>query len=325
MASARTTAGEQLNRILYMIPRAAREGGARLDELAAELGVAVAQVRRDLTALADRAFYLPAGAGDDLQIFIESDRVRIWTTRELRRPAKLVPLETLALALGFRVLAAEQDTTRRHELLAHAERLEARFATGPIDELIARFAIDAGDRGETGVQATLRGAARECRYCRIEYLKPGAEQPEERVIAPYTLLRTGEAWYVIGFCAARQDLRLFRTDRTLSATLLPETFEVPTHFDPEEWLAHGGQVYRAETDREALVRYSPRIARWLRERGPVEEQDDGSVVIRHRVADLRWLVRHVLQYGAEAEVLEPPEVRELVVAAAKKLASPVVR
>ena len=29
----------------------------------------------------------------------------------------------------------------------------------------------------------------------------------------------------------------------------------------------------------------------------------------YQVADPHWIVRHVLQYGAEAEVLEPEEVR----------------
>src|SRR5690606_40411144 len=58
-------------------------------------------------------------------------------------------------------------------------------------------------------------------------------------------------------------------------------------------------------DVEVAVRYSPRIARWVEERAPCERREDGSVVVRHRVADPRWVVRHVLQYGAEAEVLEP--------------------
>jgi predicted DNA-binding transcriptional regulator YafY len=32
------------------------------------------------------------------------------------------------------------------------------------------------------------------------------------------------------------------------------------------------------------------------------------------VADVRWALRHVLQYGPEAEVLEPPELREEIIA-----------
>jgi predicted DNA-binding transcriptional regulator YafY len=66
------------------------------------------------------------------------------------------------------------------------------------------------------------------------------------------------------------------------------------------------------------VRYSPRIARWIVERAvPAERADDGSVVVRHRVADPRWIVRHVLQYAGEAVVEEPEQARQWVGAAAR--------
>ena len=73
------------------------------------------------------------------------------------------------------------------------------------------------------------------------------------------------------------------------------------------------------------VRYGPRIARWLLERGAGEADDDGSVVVTHEVADPRWLVRHVLQYGPDAEVLEREEVRGLVREGAERVASPVAQ
>ncbi len=62
------------------------------------------------------------------------------------------------------------------------------------------------------------------------------------------------------------------------------------------------------------VRYSPRIARWIRERAfwteaAAEDGEDGSLIVRHRVADPRWAVSHALQYGADAEILEPDDVR----------------
>jgi predicted DNA-binding transcriptional regulator YafY len=57
------------------------------------------------------------------------------------------------------------------------------------------------------------------------------------------------------------------------------------------------------------VRYSPRVARWPVERGEAEPQPDGGAVARRQVADELWLARHVLQYGTDAEVLDPPELR----------------
>ena len=61
------------------------------------------------------------------------------------------------------------------------------------------------------------------------------------------------------------------------------------------------------------VRYSPRIARWIAEREGVEIDPDGSLTMEHPLLDVQWGVRHVLQYGPDAEVLEPTEVKaELV-------------
>jgi len=37
------------------------------------------------------------------------------------------------------------------------------------------------------------------------------------------------------------------------------------------------------------------------------------------VADEPWLVRHVLQYGTDAEVLDPPVMREAVMRALREL------
>lgn len=60
------------------------------------------------------------------------------------------------------------------------------------------------------------------------------------------------------------------------------------------------------------VSYSPRIARWIAEREQGEQQADGSFVVEHPLADDEWAVRHVLQYGPEAEVIAPERVRALV-------------
>jgi predicted DNA-binding transcriptional regulator YafY len=39
---------------------------------------------------------------------------------------------------------------------------------------------------------------------------------------------------------------------------------------------------------------------------------DGSLTLDHPLADTAWAVRHVLQYGPDAEVLEPRQVRDAV-------------
>lgn len=129
-------------------------------------------------------------------------------------------------------------------------------------------------------------------------------------MAPYALVFSRGHWYVIGHSEQVDAVRVFRLDRVLEAEPTAETFEIPNDFDPADYVEEGA-VFRAGEEVRATVRYSRRIARWIIEREEVEEQPDGSVIVRHRVADPRWIVRHVLSYGAEAEILEPEDLREL--------------
>jgi predicted DNA-binding transcriptional regulator YafY len=61
------------------------------------------------------------------------------------------------------------------------------------------------------------------------------------------------------------------------------------------------------------VRYSRRVARWIAEREGRELAPDGSLIVEHPLADAESGVRHVLQYGPEAEVIEPQSLREEIV------------
>jgi len=62
------------------------------------------------------------------------------------------------------------------------------------------------------------------------------------------------------------------------------------------------------------IRYAPSIARFVREEAgnhalPIEELDDGAIVVERQVADWDWVVTHALGYGGEAEILSPVELR----------------
>jgi proteasome accessory factor C len=307
----RTTAEAQLSRVLQLLPRAAREGGMPLSELAREVGLSEREVLADLQEVYTRDFYHPAGSGDEVQVIIEADQVEVWTTREFRRPPRLSPKEALALGLGLRVLAAGSPEPARPAMLALAERLEAGLAAPPPEALLEGIALNPGADSPGGIRAVLREGARERRSCRITYLKPGAPEPEPRTVDPYVLIAAEGQWYLVGHCHRNDEVRIFRADRVVAAALLDERFSVPESFDPST-VVRDGRVFDPSDDVEATVRYSPRIARWIEEQGPVERQPDGSVVVRYRVSDPAWLVRHVLQHGPDAEVLAPAGMRDAV-------------
>ena len=73
------------------------------------------------------------------------------------------------------------------------------------------------------------------------------------------------------------------------------------------------ELLRADEILTAKVAFTPRVARWLKELHPDGREGAlGRYIVTLRVADPAWLVREVLQYGVEAEVLEPESLREAV-------------
>jgi proteasome accessory factor C len=307
-------AERQLERVLHVLPLAAREGGASLAELAAQLGVPGERLLRDLEEVTARAYYIEPPV--DIDISIEQDRVTVWTTGEFRRPVKLSPREVLALTLGLRLLADEADATRADALRALASRLDAALAAVPAGALAEDFAVGAGDPAGEGQLAMLREAARERRPCRLRYLKPTDVEPEPRDLHPYALVHAGGHWYALGHCPEAAGVRAFRLDRILAVSPLEGSFEVPKDFDARDHVEKGGGspggVFRADDTVEVTVRYSPRIVRWMEEQGVGKKRSDGSLNVRHPVADPGWLVRHVLYHGPDAEVVHPPEIRDLM-------------
>ncbi len=322
MTPAENTAADRLERLLYLLPAAAAQEGATWAELREPLGVPEEVLAADVTAVRDRAFYHPSGGAESLQITLEPARVRVWSGGEFRRPPRLSLREMLALELGLRVVASDAPPDTRERLARLARQLAREIAARDADpaELLPRFSLVDGDGDEDDVRALLVGAARERRRCRIRYLKPGADAPEERTIDPWAVCHARGRWYVIGRSERADDVRHFRVDRVLEAEQLYESFPPPEGFDPSDHL-EGGRVYRAEEDEEVVVRYSPRIARWILERGRGVEEPDGSVVVGHRVADPGWMVRHVLRYGEDAEILEPAWARGMVRERARELAA----
>lgn len=312
------TAGEQLERILYLLPLASREGGVPMSEAAERLGVTVELLQRDLEEVTSRAFYHPAGGADEIQILLEADKLKVYSYKKFDRPTKLSGREMLSLALGLRAAAGEAETEASAEILNLAHRIEMELAVSSARAEDDLFAIDEGDDEGAVLRSLLKDAARSRTRCRLLYLKPNDRHAEEREVDPYSLVYGSGRWYVIGYCHLRKAIRAFRVDRILRASLLESDYAAPEDFDPTAYVSDG-RVFRSESEGDVLVRYSAAVAPWVCEHGPIEEMEDGRVAVRFTTADPGWVVRHVLSYGPEAEVVEPPGVRDMVVGAASTL------
>ena len=145
------TALDRIQRILQIVPLAAREDGIGYDELADRLGIDRRDLERHLAELTERAFYQDPGAVEDLQILLDDDRVRIWSAGPLRRPVRLTPGEAAALDLGLRILAAEREEP---ELVERMRELLGRVAWTAPDDVLERYCRRPGDEEELSFAMT---------------------------------------------------------------------------------------------------------------------------------------------------------------------------
>jgi predicted DNA-binding transcriptional regulator YafY len=150
------------------------------------------------------------------------------------------------------------------------------------------------------------------RLIRISYTSLKGQRTK-REIAPYAICFRRHAWYLVGFCRLRNEIRTFRLGRVQAVEMLSEKFEIPKKFSIESYFAGSLGVYSGESI-NFKVRFTGEAAVAIKtsQHHPqemIEEHKDGSVIYGLSVAGIHEFLRWVLGFGAEAEILEPPEAR----------------
>ncbi len=302
------TAANQLRRILRVIPEIGDGHEHDITEVASLTGVSRESIISDLRVLADR-YGMPGGFVENMQIFIGSDTVEV-TSDHFLRPMGLTIHELCALELGLAIVRAESPPDETTAIDQTRDRLRQVIARLPIDhdEVPVRHAEIAPTEGLPFL-AELRKALRDHRKARITYRRSGADEPTTRTVRLYAIVPASGMWYAVAYCESSEGLRVFRMDRVEDAAALADKYEIPSDFSVAETLQRGKGLKAEVPSAGMKVRYSSRIARWIAEREGVNPDEDGSLTIEHPLADADWGVRHVLQYGADAEVLKPPALR----------------
>lgn len=329
MADAVASARTRFERLAYVIAAASREGGAEIRSVARELGVSEADVLQDIQELTTRDDYRSCGWPADILLFLSNDRVTVEHASFGERPLRLSPREHLCLALALRGESSSEgsagdaaDLLRLGETLVARGRVRARDAPGALPGVT----LSERREGQSEVRRTVVAAAYARRPCVLRYLKLAADGESRRVVHPYLVVFSDETWYVVGHCVQSEEVRIFRMDRILSASLADGTFDVPGDFDPGDYVDAGmDELLFSSTSRKAYVRYSPQVAPEIRERAShrslsMEDNGDGSVTVCHAVADPHWLLSHVLRHGGDAVVEAPDDLRRLVRDATRRLA-----
>jgi len=296
------TAVAQANRLVELVAwLSQRDSGKPVSyrEAAKHLGVSEAIVRADLDVL--------VRLSDDYKEWVSSLRVAfvadgfVLSSRgAFQRPFRLTGEEALALLIGLMAVRGGGPVANKLGAALSAgpaaERVESVFAMGPTPSAHVEQVI-----------GLARGARDEHQKLEISYCGLRGE-PSRRVVHAHQVVQHRGWWYIVAWCESAVGWRHFRAERVLEARLLENRFEPQETFRPVEGPP---DLLHAEDAITAKVAFSPDVARWIKERYPDgREERDGWYVVAFRVADPAWLVREILQYGVEAEVVEPEGLRQ---------------
>ena len=292
-------------------------------EIARRLGVHRSTIHRYLPALDRFAVY----DTDDGRLAIDRDQYLTQVRFTLH--------EAMALHLAARMMVARTDRHNPHAASALRKLGVALERLAPLIGDHLKRSADVMDE-ETRrhdplylqVLETLTRAWSERRKVRVWHQHEETRRVYEYVFAPYFIepYPVGQTAHVIGWREPPGALRTFKIERIRRIEKLDESYEIAPDFDPRRLLADAWGIWYTEAEPvEVVLRFHPRVAhrvretRWHRSE-QVEEQPDGSLLWRARIAEPQEMLPWIRGWGADVEVVAPRELREEMMGEAKAMA-----
>jgi predicted DNA-binding transcriptional regulator YafY len=294
--------------------------GIRPAEIARRVGVSPRTVYRDLVALETEV---------GVAVWSEDG---VWGVvgEEFLPPLKFTLDEAMAVVLSARLMVRYADKYDP-DLAAAFEKLEAvlpQALAEHVERTLDVLAQHGRDPAFSERVHRLTRAWAERRVVVLQY-EPARYGPDaaarEAIVHPWLIepsLQT-HALYLIGWDETRNGLRTFKIERIRDVAVLPRTFEPPESGTVETASRRAWDIIADQPATKIVLRFAPEVAARVGETTwhatqRLEPAADGSVVWRATVAGSIEIRLWILSWGADVEVLAPPELRDDVAATLRR-------
>lgn len=301
--------GDRVIRLVRMILLIESRPGLSAEELAKICGISVRNCYRDLQVLCCAG--VPIYNDNGYRLLEKSRLKTISLTLE----------EALALIYGVKLLEKQRGPIRPGvkikekllELLPRQLQHEIEDYQKQV-EVSVEPTIDYSEAG--GLFKKINDAIRQQQILDLEYYSFSRDDYTTRAVDPYQIVYRDGFWYLVAYCHKRDEIRLFRVDRIRKLEFNSDRFLKPPDFDLQCYLGSAWQMERGE-EYNFKVHFWGNAARFVRETHfhqsqKLQEIDDGSLLFSANACSLKSVIRWVLQFGGEAEVMEPIELRQQV-------------
>ena len=293
-------ADNQVSRLLDLVPYLTLNQGVALEKIASDFNTTKSAVLDDLNTLwmCGLPGYTPL---ELIDLSFETGYVSIRNADVLSSPRKLSDSETAALILGLSIIRGSLPSSSEHALL--------------IDDLVQKLSVKTRVVAPKNISVNVLPEVREIIFSsvktgesvKISYHSISRDEVSSRTITPLRVFNEGNTEHVYSFCESSEDFRVFRLDRISQAEstgtkrVLPLPESAPETNEELRLKVHSNLREISETFN-------------LKDRTELKPEDE----VVSNVFSTEWAIRTICSLLGTAEVLEPLDIRELVLSRAQK-------
>jgi predicted DNA-binding transcriptional regulator YafY len=274
-------------------------------------------------------FYKDCQVLKDLGLVFHYDRPqrRYIITQDRYLPVlDLSTSEMLALIMAVRQIASTGDHTLTYEAIAALRKVvsntpaEVRaFLKASLDDVV----LQDGFGCNPTILHDLWNACQEHQRLCIVYDR--GDGPREWVIDPYQLFFKRRALYLDACVVETRQVHMFRVNRIKSLALLGVRMPSPlVPYNFRERHRHSFSVFVGTPPQRVRIRFRQAVRQYITETRwhasqQIDDLPDSSFIFTVEVSEPREVGWWVLQWGANAEVLEPESLRQELAETARAL------
>ncbi len=307
----------RMDRLMAMVLFLQGRRLTRAEDLAQHFGLSIRTVYRDLAALSEAGVPIVAEAGVGYSL-LKGYHLP---------PVTFTPEEAGALATGGVLVERMTDASLTAPMRSALLKIRAvlpRDQQERLERIENATLLQSPDGAVVDTHATLsdiQEALASRKILRIRYRTAKRDEVNERDVEPLGLLHYLQYWHLIAWCRLRGDVRDFRLDRIQKLSIVNEHFVVRPELTLADYLA---ELTEPSCSVTARIKFSKDIAERAKRDWSLgflkEEILPDGVVLTVAAGAMDWFTGWLLSYGTCATVLEPPELRTMLVDAAERLA-----
>ncbi|MDQ0114803.1 helix-turn-helix transcriptional regulator [Paenibacillus harenae] len=299
---------DKIIRVFHIINAIQTNPGITAADLALKCNVTIRTIYRDLELIDFIAPLTNDGRGKGYRFLGKFFMYPLDFSEEESLVFSLLPsvLDKEKLPPGFDTAYDKVMATHKKEKLQQNRMMES------IADLI-QMGTPAYRKESANLLQPILQAALEQRSIDTVYHAQYRNETTERRIDPYYLVPRDQRFYMIGYCHLKQDIRTFRISRFMKAELTDLRFD-KSRFNIRKYLKNTWSIDRGNKNTVFKVRFSAEVARYIKEeelfvQPRMKDMPDGSLLFEVTVNNEKEFMKWVLQYGPEAEIMEPQSAR----------------